>query len=141
MGSSSPYRECPPSITVQNPDCQGTKAGDDWPLRPGAEVLELHNQCLDLQRWISELALLRDQEPALREGDYQPLFNDSTLMGYIRQKDSQELMVWVNAEEEARSLEDQYFPPGIWVNAFSHEKVLKGVSIPPFGSLIFRKVG
>jgi cyclomaltodextrinase len=71
-----------------DPDCRrGFPTTDKWNL----EILKTHKQLISL----------RHQYPALRIGDYQVIYADTTLYVFVRTWKNQELMIAVNIGEES----------------------------------------
>jgi cyclomaltodextrinase len=120
---------------------KGTKAGDDWPLRPDYGTVKACDQGGELENWIGELAALRERHPALRQGQFQALFNDHTLMGFLRKDGTEDIMVWINAEDRPRALEGRHLPQGIWENCFTGEEIAPGIEVPAFGTGVYRLLG
>lgn len=82
-------------------------AGDDGPLRPALRLSATAAQAPhpDLTCAIARLARLRQQQHALRHGDYRQLYVDHTRLAFTRRSEQAEVIVAVSATDHATTLE------------------------------------
>lgn len=78
----------------------------DAPLRPSLELHALQHSAPqpDLPQAIRRLAKLRQQQPALRNGDYRQLHVSAEQLAFIRQDPTGQLLVAINASEQPARL-------------------------------------
>ncbi len=74
----------------------------DRSLRPALELagLQKENRYSDLPNFISTLSRIRKVSPALQYGNYQQLYLDHEQFAYLRQAETDQVIVAVNAAEE-----------------------------------------
>lgn len=80
--------------------------GDDRPLRPSLELEQIaHSRNAPLAQAIARLAHLRRSTPALRYGDYHPLWVSSQQLAFLRRWQGQSAIVAVNAASQPAELD------------------------------------
>jgi len=92
------------------------KQSDDWNLRPAFDLPRLQEEQHgnDLRAWISRLALIRQNSPALKYGTYQTLHTAAKQLAFLRTEGDSRVIVLVNSATEEVQIDLQLPGMGGW---------------------------